>query len=718
MKNTKRALLLSALAIVMSVAMLIGSTFAWFTDSASTAVNTIQSGTLKVELQYQEKDGTWVDAEGKTLDFKKAAGAPTDEKILWEPGCTYELPAIKVVNKGNLALQYQIVITGITGDAKLNEVIEWTYNGTTLEANGMILPEKESDPIVIEGHMKESAGNEYQDLTIDGIAITVYATQVTYEFDSNSNLYDKDAAWDGVIPTTLPDTVVFDAATKTVTLKDPAAFAALALVRDEITANYGGRVWEWSINLDTDVNLLGKPWKPVTLKGFKAFNGNGHVIANLYVNENGVAGLFGEVTNNDSGNTVISNLTIDGAYVKGNESVGALIGKNWVGSVDNVTINNATVIGNKYVGGVFGWGNGDVNNSTVKNSTVKIDKTVYKDNGSINTKEAGGLAGYISNDGSATTVDKVIANNLVENVTVVAPSIASALVAQPNSSNKGGAKIVIENNTVKNASITTTADATAAVFVSYNVGDKSLVQNNTEENCKTSVVTASTAGLKDALKAGNETVKLGAGTYTFPTSDFKAGTTLICEEGTVFDGKTGFNINGATVVGATFTNDNAYVCNSTTVNGTYKDCVFTDSDGLRYCYAGETAVFENCVFDTDFYGVHFDGGANDLLFKNCTFSGFNTFGSAVTKLTLEGCTFKYNGKGGYCGINLWGNSELIDCTFVFDGKASVEWVDLCGDNKTVEFTNCVIVDANGTEVDIETAGIVGDYGTGNTIIYN
>ncbi|MBE6781042.1 MAG: hypothetical protein E7545_08700, partial [Ruminococcaceae bacterium] len=97
-KSTKRALLLSALAIVMSVAMLIGSTFAWFTDSASTAVNTIQSGTLKVELQYQEKDGTWVDAEGKTLDFKKAAGAPTDEKILWEPGCTYELPAIKVVN--------------------------------------------------------------------------------------------------------------------------------------------------------------------------------------------------------------------------------------------------------------------------------------------------------------------------------------------------------------------------------------------------------------------------------------------------------------------------------------------------------------------------------------------------------------------------------------------------------------------------------------------
>lgn len=713
-KSTKRALLGSALALLICVSMLIGSTFAWFTDSVTSSGNIIKSGTLKVDL-VDESDNSM---EGKVIEF-----VDQDDNDLWEPGCTYKTEPVYVVNKGNLALKYQIVIKGIDGNAKLLEAIDWTVtvDGVEIELadlNGNLSAGEKSKAIVLSGHMKESAGNEYQGLTAEGISIVVYATQLTSEFDSFGNQYDKNAAWDGVIPTTLPDTVVFDATTKTVTLKDPTAFAALGLVRDEITANYGGRVWEWSINLDTDVNLLGKPWKPVTLKGFKAFNGNGHVIANLYVSENGVAGLFGEVTNNDSGNTVISNLTIDGAYVKGNESVGALIGKNWVGSVDKVTINNATVIGNKYVGGVFGWGNGNINNSTVKNSSVKIDNTVYKDNGSINTKEAGGLAGYISNDGKATTVNKVIANNLVENVTVVAPSIASALVAQPNSSNNGGAIIVIENNTVKNASITTTADATAAVFVSYNVGDKSLVQNNTEENCKTSVVTASTEGLKDALKAGNETVNLSAGTYTFPTSDFKAGTTLICEEGTVFTGSSKLNINGATVVGASFSNPSGTLATGT-VNGTYKDCDFVGGWGaISVGYAGETVVFENCNFDGSTYGVHFDGGAGDVIFKNCTLSGFNTFGSALTKLTFDGCTFKASGRSSYNGINLWGNSELIDCTFVFDGKASIEWVDLCGDNKTVEFTNCVIVDANGTEVDIETAGIVGDYGSGNTIIYN
>lgn len=208
-------------------------------------------------------------------------------------------------------------------------------------------------------------------------------------------------------------------------------------------------------------------------------------------------------------------------------------------------------------------------------------------------------------------------------------------------------------------------------------------------------------------------VELDAGTYTFPSSSLQEGTILDCAEGTVFDGKTGLDINGATVIGATFTNDGDYLVNSTTINGTFKDCVFTNSNGLRYCYAGENVVFENCIFDTDLYGVHFDGGADNVLFKNCTFTGFNTFGGEITKLTMEGCTFKYNGKGGYNGINLWGNSELTNCTFVFDGSASNEWVDLCNSNKTVTFTDCIVTDGTN-ETPIKD--VVGNYGDGNTII--
>ena len=65
-KTTKRALLSSVMAIVLCLAMLIGTTFAWFTDSASTAVNKIQAGNLKVDLEMQKPDGSWVSAKGQT----------------------------------------------------------------------------------------------------------------------------------------------------------------------------------------------------------------------------------------------------------------------------------------------------------------------------------------------------------------------------------------------------------------------------------------------------------------------------------------------------------------------------------------------------------------------------------------------------------------------------------------------------------------------------
>ena len=198
--NTKRALTTSALAMVLCVAMLIGTTFAWFTDTASTSVNKIQAGNLDVALEMAtawDKDGTvtkWDSAEGQTLQFKKASGATADEKVLWEPGCTYELPELRVVNEGDLALKYEIKITGINGDAKLNEAIEWTLNGTKIGTTiGNLKANASSDALTIKGHMKEEAGNEYQGLSIDGIAITVYATQDTVEYDSKNNTYDANA---------------------------------------------------------------------------------------------------------------------------------------------------------------------------------------------------------------------------------------------------------------------------------------------------------------------------------------------------------------------------------------------------------------------------------------------------------------------------------------------------------------------------------------------
>ena len=194
-KSTKRALLGSVMAMVLCLAMLVGATFAWFTDTASTGVNKIQAGKLDVALEMKDAAGQWVSAEGKMLDFVKAADAK-GEAILWEPGCTYTLPELRVVNNGNLALKYMIKITGIKGDAKLNEAIEWTIGDVAMGAE-QHLKAGESNEFTIKGHMKESAGNEYMDLTISGISITVYATQDTVESDSFNNQYDKNAAYKG-----------------------------------------------------------------------------------------------------------------------------------------------------------------------------------------------------------------------------------------------------------------------------------------------------------------------------------------------------------------------------------------------------------------------------------------------------------------------------------------------------------------------------------------
>ena len=192
--KTKKALRGSLFALFLCIILLIGTTFAWFTDTASTGVNKIQAGNLDVDLQMKDANGTWVSAEGKTIDFVKASGHE-NEAILWEPGCTYELPALRIVNKGNLALKYKIKINGIQGDEKLNEVINWTISDVALDTDHSLAAGATSEDLTIKGHMQESAGNEYQGLSIDGISITVVATQDTVENDSFGNTYDANAGY-------------------------------------------------------------------------------------------------------------------------------------------------------------------------------------------------------------------------------------------------------------------------------------------------------------------------------------------------------------------------------------------------------------------------------------------------------------------------------------------------------------------------------------------
>ena len=206
-KSTKRALLGSVMAMVLCLAMLIGATFAWFTDTASTGVNKIQAGNLDIEIQdetgkaidtlaWATKDGTAFAEDGKTP--------------LWEPGCTYTLTPFQIVNKGNLALKYKIVVTGLEGDTGLLKVIKFTYKTGEetfdmnteghLTANGGA-----SKVITVSAHMDEAAGNEYMNKTLEGVKFTVYATQDTVESDSFTNQYDENATYPVVNVTELKE---------------------------------------------------------------------------------------------------------------------------------------------------------------------------------------------------------------------------------------------------------------------------------------------------------------------------------------------------------------------------------------------------------------------------------------------------------------------------------------------------------------------------------
>lgn len=207
----------------------------------------------------------------------------------------------------------------------------------------------------------------------------------------------------------------------------------------------------------------------------------------------------------------------------------------------------------------------------------------------------------------------------------------------------------------------------------------------------TTAFVISQEGLNEALTAdGITTVVLNAGEYNMPV--LTKAVTIECGKGTVFEGTSSLNVAGSTIIGAEFSGTAGGNSGTVTqsVNGTFKDCTFKGVNALRYCYAGETVVFENCTFDGSVYGVHFDGGANDVLFKGCTFSGFNAMAGAVTLLTFDDCTFKGDGKGSYNGINLWGSTNLIDCEFTFDGSTGTEWVDCIGADKTYTFQNCTV----------------------------
>ena len=189
-----------------------------------------------------------------------------------------------------------------------------------------------------------------------------------------------------------------------------------------------------------------------------------------------------------------------------------------------------------------------------------------------------------------------------------------------------------------------------------------------------------------AALANNSYVTVAAGEYKFPASSVKAGQTIDCKEGVVFTGTSSLNINGATVIGATFKNEGGQAV-SGTVYGTFKNCTFIGAETLRWCYTseGKDVVFENCVIKTTLRGFHFDEMNSNVTFKNCEINGFNAYSGAGT-ITFEGCTFGHDASK-YNGLNIYTNTNVVNSTFNFvSGKTN--FIDMEGTGKTLTITNC------------------------------
>ena len=669
--STKRALVLSLLSMLLCVSMLIGSTYAWFTDTATTAVNKIQAGTLDVALEMSTDNGaTWTKAEGKTLNFMTADNR---EEILWEPGCTYALPLLRVVNKGNLSLKYEIVITGIDGDAELNKAIEWTIPA---EKTGNLAAGATSDAIAISGHMKETAGNEYQGKSIDGIAITVYATQYSYEKDSNNEKYDTEASFlyedeDGNVLIGTADELVYFAKTLNV---------------DGV--NYAGK----TVKLTADIDLGGKKWNALVVKnvsyGF-TFDGNDKTVSNFVVAGERNVGFFGTSTG-----CTIKNLTVKGATVTGINHVAAIAGDALCATIEGCKVYDSTI-------------------TTLVKSNDDGDK-------------AGAIAGYLSAESTASVTNCVVENCTVRGYRDIGGLIGYANAAAVVTGNTVTKVTLINDRTNNYKNYTTDAKYDANEIVGeYNNNTLDASNTHSEVTISKVVPAASQTELNDAITSGEvKEVKLESGeTFTLDNGLANEGTksrniTFVGDGTATVDVITNaINAEGGELNyqrGSTFTFENltiqggegnfdGIVCDelvykNCTIKGkltlygkaTFINCVFENDMANQYSiwtWGGTDVTFEGCTFNTNgkailLYGQATEAKPTNLVVKNCTFNDRkngaagkaaieigNDYNATYT-LTVENTTVNGFADGKNTGSKLWANKNSMDAahlTVTIDG---------------------------------------------------
>ena len=477
-KATKRALLTSIMALVMCVVMLVGTTFAWFTDTASTGVNKIVSGNLKVDII-----GVDSDSHIEKLNFTKAAttDAEVGAEILWEPGCRYLTEGFRIANKGNLALKWKAVVNkGTTavneGNFDLLDVIDFylvtkAANGTETETaldefTGNLKKTETSDVYYIKGVMQTTAGNDYQNLTLDGITITVYATQDTVENDSFNNQYDKYAQYGErtvkneapVVGTNgiygLVDSGRDNINTKNVTYSIPAG-------------NYNGKFYSQHFGINS------------------TFDGNGSTFTGKFELN------CGYVPTTEESTLVVSNLNVNGDLII-------------TASSNNVVINNC-------------------NAQHISVLKISDDTKVIIDGCTVNGVGTDNLSGnnkygiYITRNSNGGTADVEIINSNISNIK------ASAIVVNGGTNTSQTAtNFIIKDNTFSKYGLDGDSNNKRAAFLIYN---DTVLAPTSQQNEAVKTMTEAAKALGDSIRADNKFLTDIPGTavianFFFATVDF------------------------------------------------------------------------------------------------------------------------------------------------------------------------------------------------------
>ena len=294
-KSTKRALLSAILALVMTVSMLVGTTFAWFTDSVTSSGNKIVAGNLDVELHmFNAASGAYENISDATKPIFGADGlvdTQEDVSTIWEPGKT-QVVYLAIKNAGNLDLKYKVVLDVTDIEKKLNEVLSFTItpdtkagdvtawsgaNASSVELGEQVVSAPnvalEADAIhyfALSVHMDELAGNEYMNgsITFD---LSVLAAQLASEDDSFGSDFDKDATYTDINKDKVTDkdfeendAVTIQAGGATVTLPEELGAGEYELVLDNHAVKTDEATNETTVSFDLTLSKDGVKFDEAT----------------------------------------------------------------------------------------------------------------------------------------------------------------------------------------------------------------------------------------------------------------------------------------------------------------------------------------------------------------------------------------------------------------------------------------------------------------------